>query len=79
VAVWHNAITLVGSSGIEKSKCRSVNNAVKKSRRGKSIMPENSYKNLRVREQTFDRLKDEKKEFETWDGLLHRLVGNGDD
>jgi len=37
-------------------------------------MSDKPYKNIRIKEPTFDRLKDEKRDYETWDGLFHRLT-----
>jgi hypothetical protein len=39
-------------------------------------MADKSYKNLRVKEPTFNRLKEEKRGYETWDGFMHRLLNN---
>lgn len=33
-------------------------------------------KNLKIQEDTFDRLADEKGKYETWDGFLTRLVAD---
>jgi len=32
------------------------------------------YKNLRVGEETFAKLQDEKRDYETWDGFFHRAL-----
>lgn len=37
------------------------------------------YKNIRIKESAFDRLKAEKKDYETWDGLMHRLLNEAGD
>lgn len=37
-------------------------------------MSEKSYKNLRVKEQTFEKMDCEKKDYETWDGFFHRAM-----
>jgi len=31
-------------------------------------------KNLKITEETYDRLRDEKGQYETWDGCLNRLL-----
>lgn len=31
-------------------------------------------KNLKITEETYDRLRDEKGKYETWDGCLNRLL-----
>lgn len=37
-------------------------------------MTEKAYKNLRIKEPTFKRLKGEKEDYETWDGFMHRAL-----
>lgn len=37
-------------------------------------MTEKPYKNLRIKEPTFERLKEEKRDYETWDGFMHRAL-----
>jgi len=32
------------------------------------------YKNIRVGEETFAKLQDEKRDYETWDGFFHRAL-----
>jgi hypothetical protein len=36
-------------------------------------------KNLKITEETYDRLREEKNRFETWDGMLNRLVDDAGD
>ena len=38
-----------------------------------------SRKNLKINEETYDRLRDAKGQFETWDGMLNRLVDQADE
>lgn len=43
-------------------------------------MTDQSYKNIRVKEPTFNLLKSEKRDYETWDGFMHRAIEEvGDD
>jgi hypothetical protein len=37
-------------------------------------MANKPYKNLRIKEPTFERLKAEKRDYETWDGFMQRAV-----
>jgi len=37
------------------------------------------YKNMRIGEGTYQILKDKKKEWETWDGFMRRMVGELDE
>lgn len=37
-------------------------------------MSDKPYKNLRIKEPTFNRLKAEKEDYETWDGFMHRAL-----
>lgn len=34
------------------------------------------YKNLRIKEPTWERLKQEKRDYETWDGFMHRALNS---
>jgi len=36
-------------------------------------------KNLKLTEQTYDRLREQKREFETWDGALNRMLDELED
>lgn len=36
-------------------------------------------KNLKISETTYERLREEKEQFETWDGMLNRLIDQQDD
>ena len=38
-----------------------------------------SRKNLKINEETYDRLREAKGRFETWDGMLNRLVDEADE
>lgn len=42
-------------------------------------MSDKPYKNIRIKEPAFDRLTEEKREYETWDGLMHRLLNEVED
>lgn len=37
-------------------------------------MSDKTYKNLRIKEATYNRLKLNKQDYETWDGFFHRAV-----
>jgi hypothetical protein len=32
-------------------------------------------KNLKISEESYELLREEKQEFETWDGMIHRVFG----
>ena len=35
-------------------------------------------KNIKLRQESYELLKEEKGEYETWDGMIHRLFGEGE-
>ena len=43
------------------------------SSRGLAVMTER--KNIKLRQESYELLKEEKGEYETWDGMIHRLFG----
>jgi len=36
-------------------------------------------KQVKFKNDVYERLKDEKEDYETWDGFMHRLLNEGDD